>query len=236
VKLCSKTGAVHLHVVDCVHASSLVLEVERLLALGPRPSGFIAGDGGDFEGGDSALGDMKGKGRINLARAQWHFDTKFQFAPPGAPCFRGLLEEFVGATKAAVHTAVHAHALADEELSAVFSRVMGRLNNVPMVYTVKVRAKFRHLDGWVSRTRGVRIDDVDLLLDPAGRGAAPLVRIARVREETDGEVRRVLCFDGFEYFDRAVTGVMKRCSKTGAVHLHVVDCVHASTVRFSRRA
>jgi hypothetical protein len=34
----------------------------------------------------------------------------------------------------------------------------------------------------------VKIDDVDLLLDPAGRGAAPLVRIARVREETDGEV------------------------------------------------
>jgi hypothetical protein len=83
-----------------------------------------AGGSAGFSGGDSALGDMEGKGRINLARARWHFDTKFQFAPPGAPCFPGLLEEFIDATKAAVHTAVHAHALADEELSAVFSRVL----------------------------------------------------------------------------------------------------------------
>jgi hypothetical protein len=83
-----------------------------------------AGGSAGFNGGDSALEDMEGKGRINLARAQWHFDTKFRFAPPGAPCFPGLLEEFIDATKAAVHTAVHAHALADEELSAVFSRVL----------------------------------------------------------------------------------------------------------------
>jgi hypothetical protein len=72
----------------------------------------------------ASVGAVEGKGRINLARAQWHFDTKFQFAPPGAPCFPGLLEEFIDATRAAVHTAVHAHALADEELSAVFSRVL----------------------------------------------------------------------------------------------------------------
>jgi hypothetical protein len=130
----------------------------------------------------------------------------------------------------AVHSEVHARTLADEELSAVFSRVMGRLNNVPIVYTVKVRANFQHLDSWISKTRGVKINDVDLLLDPAGRGTAPLVRMARVREETDREVRRVVCFGGFEYFDRTMTGVVMRCSTTGAVHLHIMDCVHASSL------
>jgi hypothetical protein len=230
VMRCSTAGAVNLHMMDCVHTSSLMLEVERLLALRPRPSVFMADGGADFNGGDSALEDIKGKGRINLARAQLHFDTKFQFAPPGAPHFQGLVERFVGATRAAVHSEVHTHTLADKELSAVFSRVMGRLNNVPVVYTMKVRANFQHLDSWVSKTRGVKIDDVDLLLDPARRGAAPLVRMARVRDETDREVRRVVCFDGFEYFDRAMTGVVMRCSRTGAVHLHIMDCVRASSL------
>jgi hypothetical protein len=152
VRRCSKTGAVHLHVVDCVHASSLALEVERLLALRPRPSGFIAGDDGDFKGGDSALRDIKGKSRINLARAQSHFDTKFQFTPPGAPCFRGLVEKFIDATRAAIHSAVHARTLADEGFSAVFGRAMGRRNNVPMACTVKIRESFQHLDSSFSKT------------------------------------------------------------------------------------
>jgi hypothetical protein len=54
-----------------------------------------------------------------------------------------------------------------------------------------------HLGGWVSKTRGVRVYAVALFLEPARRGAAPLVRMARVREETDGRVRRMLYFDGF---------------------------------------
>jgi hypothetical protein len=45
-----------------------------------------------------------------------------------------------------------------------------------------------HLDGWVSKAGGVKIYDIALLLDPARRGTAPLVQMARVREETDGEV------------------------------------------------
>jgi hypothetical protein len=83
-----------------------------------------------------------------------------------------------------------------------------------------------HLDGWVSGTRGVRVYDVALLLSPAGRGAAPLVRVARVQERTGGEVRRVVCCDEFAYFDRTMTSVVMRCSTTEAVHLNMIDCVH----------
>jgi hypothetical protein len=159
---------------------------------------------------------------------------------------------------------------------------MGRLNNVPIAYTVKSKADLyylplapghflmgsayaelqpldaentgltnatrcngvcsvlepfgkrlveeltTHLNGSVSKTRGVRIDDVALLLDLAGRGAAPLVRMARVRRGTNGEIRRMVCFDGFTYFDRKMTGVVVRCSTTGAVHLDMIDCVDTS--------
>jgi hypothetical protein len=174
-----------------VHAR--VLADEGLSAVFGRATGhensvLMADGGADFNGGDSALKDIERGGRINLARAQWHFDTKFRFAPPRAPCFRDLVERFVDATRTAVHSKVHAHSLENKELGAVFSRVIGRLNNVPMVCTVKVRASFQHLDSWISKTRGVQIDDVDLLLNPAGGGAAPLVRMAWVRKGTDGEV------------------------------------------------
>jgi hypothetical protein len=142
---CSTTGAVHLDMINYVHTLSFLLEVEGLLALRPRPSVFIADGGTNFKGGDSALQDIAEKGQINLAKAQSHFDTKFQFAPPRAPHFQGLVEKFVEATKAAIHSAVHAHTLADEELSAIFSRAMGHLNNVPIAYTVKIRADFQYL-------------------------------------------------------------------------------------------
>jgi hypothetical protein len=76
----------------------------------------------------------------------------------------------------------------------------------------------------------VKIYDVALLLDPARRGTAPLVRMARVREETDGKIRRMVCFDGFTYFNQTVTSVVIRCSTTGAVHLHIIDYVHTSSL------
>jgi hypothetical protein len=135
---------------------------------------FIADGGTNFKGGDSALQDIAEKGQINLAKALSHFNTKFQFAPPRAPHFQGLVERFVEATKATIHSAVHAHTLTDKELSAIFSPAMGRLNNVPIAYT--------------SKTRGVKMDDIALLLDPARRGTTPLVRMARVRRGTDGEI------------------------------------------------
>jgi hypothetical protein len=276
---CSMTGAVHLDMIDCVDTLGFLLAVDGWLVLRPRPSVLMADGGTNFKGGNSAVQDMAKKGQINLAKAQSHFDTKFRFAPPRATRFRGLVEGFIEATQAAVHSAVHAHTFADKEFSAIFSRAMGRLNNVPIAYTVKSGADFHylpltlghflmgsayaelqpidtentrltnvtrynrvcsvlepfwerlveelttHLDGSVSKTRGVRVDDVALLLSPAGRGAAPLVRMARVRRGTDGEIRRMVCLDGFMYFDRAMTSIVIRCSTTGAVHLDMIDYV-----------
>jgi hypothetical protein len=60
---------------------------------------------------------------------------------------------------------------------------------------------------WISKTRGVKINDITLLLDPARRGTTPLVWITQVRIRTDGEIRRIVCFDGFKYFDRAITSI-----------------------------
>jgi hypothetical protein len=259
---CSTTGAVHLEMIDYVDTSSFLLAVKRLLALRPRPSVFIADSGTGFKGGDSALQGITEK---------------------GAPHFLGLVERFVGAARAAIPSAVHAHTLTDEALRTVFGRAMGRLNNVPMAYTVKSEAYFHclplnpgrflvgstyaelqpvdtenakltnatrydrvcsvlelfwkrlvselttHLNNWISRTRGVGINDIALLLDPARRGTTPLVRIARVRMGTDGEIRRVVCFDGFRYFDRALTSILIRCSTTGAVHLKMINYMDTSS-------
>jgi hypothetical protein len=98
--------------------------VERFLALRPRHSVFIADNGTNFKGGDSALQGITEKGQINLDKAQSHFNIKFQYAPPRAPHFQGLVERFVGAAKVAIHLAVHAHTLMDEELRTIFSRAM----------------------------------------------------------------------------------------------------------------
>jgi hypothetical protein len=242
---CSTTGAVNLEMMDYMDTSSFLLAVERFLALRPRPSVFIADNGTNFKGGDSALQGITEKGQINLANVQSHFNIKFQFAPPRAPHFRGLVERFVGAAKAAIHFAVHAHTLTDEELRTIFSRAMGHLNNVPIAYTVKSEADFHYLpltpghflmgsayaelqpidtestkltnvtrynrvcsvlelfwkrlvaeltthlrvyNNWISKTRGVKINDIALLLDPARRGTTPLVRITQVRMGTDGEI------------------------------------------------
>ena len=86
-----------------------------------------------------------------------------------------------------------------------------------------------HLDGWVSKTRGVKIDDIALLLSPARRGATPLVRMARVRRGTDGKVLEVVCFDGFAYFDRAMTSIVICCSTTPSFNLHLQE-LHISKV------
>jgi hypothetical protein len=65
----------------------------------------------------------------------------------------------------------------------------------------------RVYNNWISKTRGVKINDVALLLEPARRGTTPLVRITQVKMGTDGEIRQIVCFDGFKYFDRAITSI-----------------------------
>jgi hypothetical protein len=49
-----------------------------LLALRPRSLVFIADSGTGFKGSGSALQGITEKGRINLAKAQSHFNIKFQ--------------------------------------------------------------------------------------------------------------------------------------------------------------
>jgi hypothetical protein len=101
---CSTTGAVHLEMIDSMDTSSFLLAVERFLALRTRPSVFVADNGSNFKGGDSALQEIAGKGQINLEKAQSLFNIKFKFAPPRAPHFQGLVEQFVGAAKEAIHS------------------------------------------------------------------------------------------------------------------------------------
>jgi hypothetical protein len=67
---CSTTEAVHLGVMVCVDTLSFLL---------------MTGGSAGFGGGDSAVQDMARKSRIDLARAQSHFDTKFRFTSRGAP-------------------------------------------------------------------------------------------------------------------------------------------------------
>jgi hypothetical protein len=86
-----------------------------------------------------------------------------------------------------------------------------------------------HLNNWISKTRRVGIGDIALLLDPARRGATPLVRIAQVRMGRDGGIRRMVSFDGFTCFDRPITSIVIRCSTTGAVHLEMIDCMDISS-------
>jgi hypothetical protein len=45
-----------------------------------------------------------------------------------------------------------------------------------------------HLNGWIIKTRGVKVNNIALLINTARRGTTPLVRIARVRVGTDGEI------------------------------------------------
>jgi hypothetical protein len=141
---CATVGAIHCEMIDSMDASSFLLAIERFLAVRPRPSVFLADNGRNFRGGKTALENKPAKDQIDLEKAQEHFNLEFRFAPPKAPHFQGLVERFVGAAKAAIHSAVRAHTLTDEELRTVFSGAMGHLNNIPVAYTVKSDADFHN--------------------------------------------------------------------------------------------
>jgi hypothetical protein len=168
-----------------------------------------AGGGAGFKGGDSAPKDMERGGRINLAKAQSHFDTKFRFAPPGAPCFRDLVRKWVGTTRAAVHSSVQARAFEDEEFSAVFDHTMGRLGDV----SVDCAA------GWL--TLGPRPSFLWRTVAPASGGAIRLCRTWRRRVE--------LTWRGRSHFD-----TKSRVTPRGAPRLDdaSVDCAAGSGAEF----
>jgi hypothetical protein len=248
---------------DSMDTSSFLLAIERFLAVRPRPSVFIADNGSNFRGGDSALHLDKGK-QIDLGQAQTHFNIEFKFAPPRAPHFMGLVKGFVGAAKAAIYLSIHSHTLTDKELQTIFARAMGHLNNIPITYTMKSDVDFQYIpltpshflmggaynklqpsdcdvaflskavrynrvckildlfwkqliaelsthlrayNTWVSTTRGIKIGDVALLLDPAKRGTTPLVRVTSAPKDIDGHIRRIVVWDGFKYLAQAITSL-----------------------------
>jgi hypothetical protein len=144
---CSTVGAVHFKMIDTMDTSSFLLAVERFLAVRPRPSVIIADNRTNFTGGASALqeGHTPGTKQIYLSKAQSQFNMMFKFAPPRAPHFQGLVERFVEAAKSAIHSAIHAHTLTDEELRTTFARAMGHLNNMPIAYTTKSEVDFHYV-------------------------------------------------------------------------------------------
>jgi hypothetical protein len=129
---------------DSMDTSSFLLAIERFLAVRTRPSVFLADNGMNFRGGETASENKPAKVQIDLGKAQEHFNVEFRFAPPRAPHFQGLVKPFVGVAKSAIHSAVQAHTLTDEELRTVFSRAMGHLNNIPIAYTIKSDADFHY--------------------------------------------------------------------------------------------
>jgi hypothetical protein len=111
--------------IDTMDTSSFLLALERFLALRPRPCVIIADNGSNFKGGEAALKEKTESDQIDLEKAQSHFNIKFRFAPPRSPHHMGLVERFVQAAKAAIHSAKNAHALSDEELQTLFFQSNG---------------------------------------------------------------------------------------------------------------
>jgi hypothetical protein len=66
---------------------------------------------------------------------------------------------------------------------------------------------FRQYNTWIEKTRGVKLGDIALLLDPKKRGLLPLVRITQVQRGLDSRIRRVTVWDGHSEFSRAITSL-----------------------------
>jgi hypothetical protein len=65
----------------------------------------------------------------------------------------------------------------------------------------------RQYNNWIAETRGVKLEDIALLLHPKKRGLLPLVRVTKVDRGLDAKIRRVTVFDGFTHFPRAITSL-----------------------------
>jgi hypothetical protein len=71
-------------------------------------------------------------------------EHQIEFAPPKAPHFQGLVEQIVGAAKAAIKPALRTRVITGEELKTIFAKAMGILNNFPISYTVKSDMDFHY--------------------------------------------------------------------------------------------
>jgi hypothetical protein len=135
---CATLGAVQL---ESMNTLSFLMAMERFLAVRPRPLVLLADNETNFNGGETAL---KGKDQISMSQAQRKLKIKFEFAPPKAPHFQGLIERIVGAAKAAIKPALRTRVITGEELRTIFAKAMGILNNFPISYTVKSDMDFHY--------------------------------------------------------------------------------------------
>jgi hypothetical protein len=80
----------------------------------------------------------------------------------------------------------------------------------------------RQYNNWITETRGVKLGDIALLLDPKKRVVSPLVRVTKVERGLDAKIRRVTVFDGFTHFPRAITSlaVLVRADNTEDVDVN----------------
>jgi hypothetical protein len=63
----------------------------------------------------------------------------------------------------------------------------------------------RQYNNWITETRGVKLGNIALLLDPKKRGLLPLVQITQVQRGLDLRIRQVTVWDGHSEFSRAIT-------------------------------
>jgi hypothetical protein len=111
-------------------------------------------------------------------------------------------------------------------LRSIFGGAIGHLSNVPVAYAVGSGADFHCLPiapgHFLMGSTCAELKPIDTGLTNATgttecaaswsyfgteRGTTPLVEITRVRVGTHGEIRRLVCLDGFEYFDQAKTSI-----------------------------
>jgi hypothetical protein len=58
---------------------------------------------------------------------------------------------------------------------------------------------------WISKTWGVKVGNVAVLLHPTKRATTPLVKVTEAPRDIDGHVRRVMVWDGQKTIARAIT-------------------------------
>jgi hypothetical protein len=86
-----------------------------------------------------------------------------------------------------------------------------KLTEISRIFWAKLIAELsRHLNQYnncIAETRGLKLGDIALLLDPKKRGMFPLVRITNVQRGINSKVRIVTVFDGSTHFPRAITSL-----------------------------
>jgi hypothetical protein len=99
------------------------------------------------------------------------------------------------------------------EETKFFSAVKGykKPSEILRIFWAKLVAELtthlRSYNTWVAETRGVKMGNIALLLDPKKRGLMPLVRITQVQRGLDTKIRRVTVFDRCTHFQRAIASL-----------------------------